>query len=317
MAWSATYISRDLLRWGPVSRLSDRAQLVFLRLYIDGGDCYGRYDADEFSLRATLGMVDGRDVTPALDELVDAGVCRRYTVDGKPYVDIPEYDRFIGGEALRKRKKGCSVPSWDSRDDVPRLPPPDDDFRERSAASDDARQFPETSENFALEKRREEENREEKRRTVALPHDSNLSRARAPTRTCEADGPDPGLPPPSTSEPIAAPLGWDPDRILGVYDEQSYWPVAEDGAQDSCWNAAADYVEAFYANTNGARAAPIDALVAAAQKYPHVFPAAVRSALRAAQDPTKGRSVFARKPMRWILPACERLQAKLVAEGAL
>lgn len=100
------------------------ASSIWLRLWL-GCDRWGRGDADEWALRQALGVMDGTEVRPLLDELAASGLVRVYEVDGRAYWELPGYGEDGPRDVTRNRAQSMfpadpSVTCPDSSQ-----PPPD------------------------------------------------------------------------------------------------------------------------------------------------------------------------------------------------
>ncbi len=92
-----------------VLRLSLPARAVYLSLWV-ACDRWGRGDADEWALRQALGVMDGTEVRPLLEELssipLDSGGVRLvtlYEVAGRSYWALPDYGRDGPSDVQRNR----------------------------------------------------------------------------------------------------------------------------------------------------------------------------------------------------------------------
>lgn len=99
-----------------IDRLTPAAEVCYIRLLLVADD-YGRHDGRPAILRARmyplrLDRVTDADVSGWLDECERAGLVRRYTVGGRPYIEIPRFDQRIRAKVSR-----CPPPDGSQADD--------------------------------------------------------------------------------------------------------------------------------------------------------------------------------------------------------
>jgi hypothetical protein len=85
-----------------IDKLSPSAEVLFTRLLMKADD-YGRYHANTKLLKAALYPLKenilANDLTPLIDEIIDAELAIKYIVDGREYLEIYNF-----GQRLRVQK---------------------------------------------------------------------------------------------------------------------------------------------------------------------------------------------------------------------
>lgn len=109
MAWSWSFVPQRLIADERFLELSMPARGVLYGLY-HRADRWGRGPGDKMSLRVLLGIVDGYDATPALEQIGAAGLASVYVLDGRRYWQLERYDEDCPADMIRKRTGTSTFP---------------------------------------------------------------------------------------------------------------------------------------------------------------------------------------------------------------
>jgi len=110
MAWSWTPVPRRLLRDHRVLRLDRSDRSVLFSLYL-GADEHGRFNADEMSLRVTLGFLDTFQLSETVERLSDLKLVHLYRDDeGTQFGVLDRWCEDLGLD-IRKRRPRSTLPN--------------------------------------------------------------------------------------------------------------------------------------------------------------------------------------------------------------
>lgn len=102
----------------PVNQLDAAAERFFLRLCLRADD-FGRYHANPMLLRSALfplrDDIKAADVTKWLDACCKAGLTRRYSADGKAFVEIPKFGQRMRAAVSKFPQPADKCPTDDGQ----------------------------------------------------------------------------------------------------------------------------------------------------------------------------------------------------------